>query len=181
MLDPKNNWPESPEFTKETGERHPDNVFVKKDILAKYGEKALRQSWAKVCQSLELITKTIAVKQSAVIQEIEYSDLAILSDERKSELKKTGCFVIRNVIPRETGDEWFAQLQEYVTDNKNSITCECQLFWIKGDEETALTSNYRMATGATIYPQAFLVPNASSSTHLSQRPCSPPRTQLLVA
>jgi hypothetical protein len=122
MLDPKNNWPAWPEFTKETGESHPDNVLVKKEILAKYGAKALRQSWTKVCQNLELITKNIAKKQSSTIQEIEYSELAILSEEKKNKLKSTGCFVIRNVIPRDTADEWFAQLQKYVADNKNAIT-----------------------------------------------------------
>ena len=124
MLDYTNNWPSWPEFTKETGERHPDNVLVKKQIAARYGKEALRQSWTKVCQNLERITKNIAGQQSKVIKEIEYSELTGLSEEKKDEIKKTGCFVIRNVIPRDTANEWFKQLQTYVADNEDAITGE---------------------------------------------------------
>lgn len=129
MIDPTNDWPAWPEFTKETGENDPDNVRIKKEILTKYGEAAIRQSWTKVCQNLALRTEEIAKRQSSIIQEIEYTALSTLSEEKKAELKQTGCFVIRNVIPKSTANEWFQQLQTYVADNEDTITGECNCGW----------------------------------------------------
>jgi hypothetical protein len=122
MIDPENDWPAWPEMTKEGGENHPDNVLYKKQIMAKYGENAIRQSWSKVCHNLNLLTEEILKKQSSLVQEIQYCDLPTLSEEKKGELKKTGCFVIRKVIPESTADEWFQSLQTYVADNKDTIT-----------------------------------------------------------
>jgi hypothetical protein len=122
MIDPQNDWPAWPEMTKEGGENHPDNVLYKKEIMAKYGEKAIRQSWTKICHNLSLLTENIAKKQSSVIQEIQYADLPTLSEEKKDELKNIGCFVIRKFIPESTANEWFQSLQTFVADNKDAIT-----------------------------------------------------------
>jgi hypothetical protein len=122
MIDPENDRPAWPEMTKEGGENYPDNVLYKKEIMAKYGEKAIRQSWTKVCHNLAQLTENIAKKQSSVIQEIQYADLPTLSEEEKDEFKNVGCFVIREVIPEYTANEWFQPLQQYVAENKDTIT-----------------------------------------------------------
>lgn len=167
MIDPGNNWPSWPEMTKQAGEYHPDNIVYKRDIMTKYGEKALRQSWNKVCYNLSLLTQEITKKQSSLIQEIQYDELATLSEETKDKLKKTGCFVIRKVIPRSTADEWFQSLQTYVVDNKNTITGLSICFPRLVVMCTILTSHFRMAGRNTIHFEAFLVSYTTSSSNSS--------------
>lgn len=111
-----------PQFVREEGELDPENVRVKKDIAAEYGEEALRKSWITTCNALNKITRSIEDKQTSLIPELSYDEAMDMSEAKKDELRSVGCFVIRGAVPKETADGWFDDLQGYVNDNKDTIT-----------------------------------------------------------
>ncbi|KAI1615027.1 hypothetical protein EDD37DRAFT_398968 [Exophiala viscosa] len=114
-------WPEWPEFTPTKAEGGDDLIGYKKAIVDKYGKDAIVQSWLKVCKELESVTDNIASQGSAAIPELQFDDLFSLSPEKKTQLKNTGCFVVRNVFSKEQADQWFSDLKEYVAANRSSI------------------------------------------------------------
>jgi hypothetical protein len=116
-------WPEWPEYTAAKGEADPTGELIqyKKDLVAKYGEEAIRRSWLKVCNELEVITDEIAEKGTAAIPEIQYDDLFDLSPEKKQTLKDRGCFAVRGVVSENLAPKWFTDLKTYVADNKSHI------------------------------------------------------------
>lgn len=114
-------WPDWPELTPETGELDPENVQIKKDIVAIYGEAALRKSWLAVCEKLKSLADEIASKGTGVIPELAYDDVFKLSDSEKQRLRDVGCFVVRGLVPEETANGWFEDLNTYVKENKGSI------------------------------------------------------------
>lgn len=117
-------WPAWPEFTAAKGEADPTGEFIqyKKNIVAIYGEEAIRRSWLKVCKELETVTDEIAEKGTLAIPEVQYEDLFTLNPERKEALKNTGCFVVREAVPRNLATEWFNDLKTYVADNRPNIS-----------------------------------------------------------
>ena len=78
------NWPAWPEFTASKGEADPTGEFIqyKKDIVAIYGEKTIRESWLKVCKELEAVTGEIGDKGTSAILEVQYEDLFGLNPRR---------------------------------------------------------------------------------------------------
>lgn len=118
------NWPAWPEMTYEKGELHLDNVKIKKDIAAEYGEEALRRSWLAVCDRLNTVTQEIKEKQTGMIREVSYDEFFTLSVADKERLKDVGCFVVRGTVPEKTAETWFRDLQSYVEENKDAITGE---------------------------------------------------------
>jgi hypothetical protein len=115
-------WPEWPEFTFENAEKNEDLLQYKNEIIAQYGEDALRKSWLKVCGELAKITDDLAEKGTSAIPEIPFEDLLNLSDEQKQRCKDTGCFVVRDVIPDEQTTKLFWDLKKYVADNRDQIS-----------------------------------------------------------
>lgn len=116
-------WPAWPEFTPSKGEYDSTGEFIqyKKDLVALYGEEAIRRSWLKVCKELETITDDIAEKGTAAIPEIQYDDFFNLSPDMKRTLKDTGCFVVRGVVSEGQATAWFDDLKQYVADNRQNI------------------------------------------------------------
>ncbi|KAI1252415.1 hypothetical protein MGN70_006990 [Eutypa lata] len=121
MPNPVQDWPDWPEMTPETGELDPENVKIKKEIAAAYGEAALRKSWLAVCDRLKTLTDEIATKRTGVIPELAYDDFFKLGDEEKQRLRDVGCFVIRGLVPEEAANDWFEDLSTYVQENKGAI------------------------------------------------------------
>jgi len=110
------------EYTLETGETDPILKQYKCNIISAYGEEALRTSWLKVCKDLETVTKEIKNKKTSIIQEVDFEDIQKLSQKQIDELKSTGVFVIRGLIPRREADEWFTDLKRYVAENREKIS-----------------------------------------------------------
>ena len=78
-------WPIWPEFSAAKGEADPTGELLqyKKDIVAIYGEEAIKKSWLKVCKELESLTEEIADKGTAIIPEVKYEDLFEMGKEKK--------------------------------------------------------------------------------------------------
>ena len=127
-------WPIWPEFSAAKGEADPTGELLqyKKDIVAIYGEEAIKKSWLKVCKELESLTEEIADKGTAIIPEVKYEDLFEMGKEKKEELKKRGCFVVRGAVSKEQAMTWFGNLKGYYADNKADISgkyiCRFQIF-----------------------------------------------------
>lgn len=121
MPSPGEEWPDWPEMTPETGELDPENIKIKKEIGALYGEAALRKSWLAVCDKLKSLSNEIATKRTSAIPELAYDDIFKLGDEEKQRLRDVGCFVIRGLVPEETANDWFEDLNTYVQENKGAI------------------------------------------------------------
>ncbi|KAI2607211.1 DUF1479-domain-containing protein [Hypoxylon fragiforme] len=122
MSGPGDEWPDWPEMTAETGELNPDNIKIKKEIAAAYGEAALRKSWLAVCERLKGLTDEIAAKRTSIIPELAYDDFFKLGEEEKQRLRDVGCFVVRGLVPEETANGWFEDLNNYVQENQGVIS-----------------------------------------------------------
>ncbi|KAH7363810.1 hypothetical protein BKA65DRAFT_590247 [Rhexocercosporidium sp. MPI-PUGE-AT-0058] len=113
-----------PVYTSSKGEDAPPEELIKykKDIVALYGEDALKSSWMKVCKELEVLTAEIGEKGTNIIPEASYEEMLDLSKEKKAELQKRGCFVVRGVVSEELATKWYKDLKNYYEDNKPKVT-----------------------------------------------------------
>lgn len=109
-------------FTPENGETGEEFVQYKRAVVAKYGSEGIKKSWIEVCRELGKITDGLASKKTSIIPEIEYSEFAGLSDERKQQMREAGCFVVRAVIDEKVADGWFEELKTYIADNKKDVS-----------------------------------------------------------
>ena len=115
-----------PVYTSSKGEDAPREELIqyKKDIVAQYGEEAIKASWLKVCKELETLTDEISEKGTSIIPEVSYEEMLDLSEEKKAELQKRGCFVIRGVVSEEQATKWYKDVKKYYEDNKPKVTGE---------------------------------------------------------
>jgi len=118
-------WPAWREFTKETDIYLKDDDFVrvKREIVAQYGKDALCKSWRKVCHQLETITKDLASRGSNSIPSFDLDHVINngLTDSEIEEIKRTGCLIVRQVIPEEEAREQYQNLKTYIADNKEHV------------------------------------------------------------
>lgn len=118
-------WPAWPEFMQvENNPLDPDFPKTKNEIVAQYGEAALRQSWLETCANLKLSTETIIRKGSTIIPVLKSEDVLRhgFTEEQKAEIKNVGCFVVQDVIPEKEATDLFQDLKKYVADNQEHIT-----------------------------------------------------------
>jgi hypothetical protein len=121
-------WPAWPEFTydKSTKTISEDVDFraAKDAIIKEYGQAALTESWLKTCAELTNVCEDIISKGRDIIPIIsmEEVDAGTVPKETVDRLRKTGCFIVRNVIDRETTDKLFADLKQYTTVNRGRYT-----------------------------------------------------------
>ncbi|KAJ9307886.1 hypothetical protein DTO027B5_5160 [Paecilomyces variotii] len=116
-------WPDWPEFASSDVRPEDEEEFkeYKRQIIDEYGEENIRKAWLKTCEDLKVITAILSEKGSSVIPELDFNDLQDLSEEKVKELKKIGCFVIRNVIPTAEATAQFENLKQYVSENRDSL------------------------------------------------------------
>lgn len=116
-------WPSWPEYSSSKGEADPTGSFLqyKQEIVSIYGQEAIQKAWLKVCKELESLTEEIADKGTSIIPEVKYEDMLTLSEEKKEELKKRGCFIVRGVVSEEQATTWFNDLKQFYQDNKPYI------------------------------------------------------------
>ncbi|TVY42120.1 Uncharacterized protein LOCC1_G005325 [Lachnellula occidentalis] len=116
-------WPAWPEFIK-IDTLDPDFLKAKHEIIAQYGEPALRASWLETCAKLDGITEDIINRGSSIIPIIKIQDVLRVgfTEEQEAEIKRVGSFVIRDVIPEREATELFQDLKNYVANNQQHIT-----------------------------------------------------------
>ncbi|KAH6720823.1 hypothetical protein BKA61DRAFT_470893 [Leptodontidium sp. MPI-SDFR-AT-0119] len=118
-------WPAWPEFVQEKRfqSEDPDYLACKKDIIAEFGEEALRASWIQVCKDLESVTSEISSKRSDMIPVFDIQHILNegFSADEKAELKRVGCFVVRDVVPEAEARNHYQNLRQYVDKNRSRI------------------------------------------------------------
>ncbi|KAF3388727.1 putative protein YbiU [Penicillium rolfsii] len=125
MPTPIEEWPAWAEYTHlgPNEAADPEFLAVKKAIITEYGASALHKSWIKVCKELQIITNEIAEKGNKVIP--VYDTAKILANgfscAQKNEIKRVGAFLCRATVPEEKTEKLYANLKQFVADNKGSI------------------------------------------------------------
>lgn len=118
-------WPAWREFIRgdKTNLSEADGLAIKNAIASEYGEAALRRSWTKTCQSLQLITDRIASQGSSAVPVFDASNILEhgFSVNEASRLKEAGCCIIRGVIPEEEAKQSYQNFKSYVSDNRSKI------------------------------------------------------------
>lgn len=101
----------------------PDFSKCKKEIIAEYGEQALRASWIQVCQDLESITSEIASKKSDMLPVFDIQHVLDdgLNTEERAEIRRVGCFVVRDVVPESEARDHYRHLRQFVDNNRSRI------------------------------------------------------------
>lgn len=89
---------------------------VKRKLVAG-NEEALHASWNRLLDSLREEIPLIREQKSKVIPEIDFKDIDNASADFRSEHKKRGVAVIRNVIPEQEALDLKQELREYIAAN----------------------------------------------------------------
>lgn len=120
----QNSFASWPEYTSSKGEDAPPEelIQIKKEIVSLFGEEAIKASWLKVCKELESLTDEISEKGTNIVPDVSYEEMLDLSETKKAELKKRGCFVVRGVVDEELATKWYKDLKLYYENNKPKIT-----------------------------------------------------------
>ncbi|KAI3559692.1 hypothetical protein CABS01_13413 [Colletotrichum abscissum] len=118
-------WPAWPEYTdKDPLEpKDPDFLDTKRAIISQYGAEALRESWVRVCEQLKSVTDEIVDKGRSIIPVFDAHMLLDkgLTEAERDEVKRVGTFVIRGVVPKTEIVQHYADLKNYVAENKQKI------------------------------------------------------------
>ncbi|KAK7418774.1 hypothetical protein QQX98_003792 [Neonectria punicea] len=121
-------WPAWQEFETPSKDVSPDTFTssskAKAEIIAQYGEEALRKSWLRVCKDLEVVTDRLSALGSKAVPVLDMKEIqdGDLSDARRSELKSSGCCIVRGVIESAEATSLFQDLKDFVAENKDSIS-----------------------------------------------------------
>ncbi|KAL1590867.1 hypothetical protein WHR41_00312 [Cladosporium halotolerans] len=83
-------------------------------------EEALHASWNRLLQSLQEEIPLIREQKSNVIPEIDFKDIDAASPEFRSEHKKRGVAVIRNVVPEQEALDLKQHLRDYIAANPHT-------------------------------------------------------------
>ncbi len=118
-------WPPWKEFglAPEDNTQGAEFAKAKGDIIAQYGEEALRRSWIKVCKDLETVTESLSTLGSASIPIFQMKEIRDhgLSEEQSRQLKSSGCCVVRGVIPEADATALFQDMKKLVAENPGRI------------------------------------------------------------
>lgn len=96
---------------------------AKAEIIAQYGEEAIRQSWSKVCKNLEAVTERLARLRSEAVPIFDMQAIGNggFSDAQRDQLKSSGCCIVRGVLTDDEAGSLFRDLKEFTANNKGRI------------------------------------------------------------
>lgn len=122
-------WPAWREFrydktVDEANKNDPDYRATKETIIKEYGQAAIEQSWLTACAGLERVVEDITVRGRDVIPVITMEDVEAghVSLEKQDEMRKVGCFIVRNVVPSEEADALFKDLRRFTKANQGRFS-----------------------------------------------------------
>jgi hypothetical protein len=105
-----------------------------KTMLRSGHEDALAESWQRLLRNLQEEIPYIVEKGSAVIPEIDFKDIDNASETFRSEHKKRGVAIVRNVLPVEEALQWKEDLREYIRQNPH--TKGMRIYGLKMDSKS---------------------------------------------
>ncbi|KAF3921887.1 hypothetical protein ABW20_dc0100140 [Dactylellina cionopaga] len=117
-------WPEWPEYDVETGHSvDKDFLNTKQAIIKEYGQEKLTKGWISICKQLEFLTDEIAKRGNEVIPVCSAEDVLAngFFGEDRERIKTTGCVVVRGIIPETKAKELYAEVHEYISENRDKI------------------------------------------------------------
>lgn len=118
-------WPAWPEFEDPAsgGIEDTDFLAAKQQIIAEYGVERLVKGWIATCKELQSVTDEIISKRDTIIPILSGPELLRtgFSNEQVVKIKRTGCLVVRQIVPRDEADELYVSLKQYVSDNREHI------------------------------------------------------------
>jgi hypothetical protein len=118
-------WPAWPEFGDKSPVdlKDPDFLAAKQAVIAEYGAENLTKSWIAVCEELKVVTDDIASQRSAIIPVLSAESIFSrgFRDEELKQIKRTGCFVVKGVVPQKEAEGLYQSLTQYVSDNQALI------------------------------------------------------------
>ncbi|KAH7418461.1 duf1479 domain-containing protein [Cadophora sp. MPI-SDFR-AT-0126] len=123
MPNKDSNWPVGwPSFTPEDND--PADIFqknLKSSIIAEYGTDNLQTAWIKTCNALNSVTSRLEAQGNTAVPIFQADD--VLSNPAILEsMKDAGCCIVRGVIPKAEASQYFQDIQEFIADNKDTIT-----------------------------------------------------------
>lgn len=96
---------------------------LKAAIIAEYGADNLRTAWVKTCHALQDVTSQLAAAGSKAVPIFSYDDVVSSNNMTVlAAMKAAGCFIIRNVIPKDEAEQHFQDLQAFIADNRDIVT-----------------------------------------------------------
>ncbi|KAF3154541.1 hypothetical protein EYR41_001048 [Orbilia oligospora] len=117
-------WPAWPEYGADNStSQDQDFVNTKKAIVEEFGQENLQKAWIRVCEDLSSITDEIVEQGNKIIpicsaEQILENGFSSNDEER---IKKTGCVIVRGVLPRTEAQELYTELHQYISDNQGTI------------------------------------------------------------
>lgn len=95
----------------------PDRFRQLKCDLVRGREAEITESWNRLLRDLRRENHIIAQKGSAVVPQVEFSELEKGIAGLKDEIKKRGAIVVRGVVPEAEARAYKEEVEEYVRKN----------------------------------------------------------------
>lgn len=97
----------------------PPRFTLLKEKLASGNEAALTASWHRLLQRLEEEVEHISSLGSNVVPTIDFANITNPEQTQafRTQLRRSGVAIIRNVIPKETATTWRQEASEYLSQN----------------------------------------------------------------
>jgi hypothetical protein len=158
-------WPAWPEFRIANKDNVQDPCFAtaKAEVIAEYGEEALRQGWVKTCKNLQNVTEEIAPLGSDAVPVFEMSSIienSGLTDEQQSKLRQRGCCVVRGVLSEEEATTKYHDLKQYITENRDRI-----MGWPVGSPSIFNLYNSSTQVSIRTHPNQIILQKALNSLY----------------
>ncbi|KAK6361383.1 hypothetical protein TWF730_005116 [Orbilia blumenaviensis] len=117
-------WPAWPEYNTDNSTcQDQDFINAKKAIIEEFGPENLQKAWIRVCQDLSSVTDEIIRLGNEIIPicSAEYIVENGFSSDEQEWIKRTGCAIVRGVIPRKEADMLYTEMHQYISDNRDRI------------------------------------------------------------
>lgn len=115
---------------------------------------AIKASWVRLKAKLAAEIDKIADQSSKIIPSVEFEELDTLTPQRRAEILKRGCTVVRNVIPKNEARAYKFEIEKYIRDNPHTIgfprenSVVYELYWSKPQIKARAHPNLMKTTRA---------------------------------
>ncbi|KAK6542953.1 hypothetical protein TWF694_006889 [Orbilia ellipsospora] len=115
-------WPAWQEYGLKDRSAEAEYLDAKRAVIEEYGQEKLTKGWIRVCEQLAKITEEIIQQGNEIIPVCSAETLQKgFSSEEEARIKKTGCVIVRGVIPEEEARKQYNEVHKYIHDNMDTI------------------------------------------------------------